>query len=60
MNFQLVILTKRLVGEGGGVRGAGQGGKRWRVKMIDQEGVAYNRDGKRTRGKLKGGGKGVM
>ena len=50
MNSQLVILTKRLVGEGGGVRGAGQGGKSRRAKMIDQEGVADNRDGKRKGG----------
>ena len=50
MNFQLVILTKRLVGEGKGVRGAGQGGKSRRAKMIDQEGVADNRDGKRKGG----------
>ena len=44
-------------GEGGGVRGAGQGGKSRRAKMIDQKGVAYNRDGKRKRGKLKGEGR---
>ena len=37
-------------GEGGGVRGAGQGGKSRRAKMIDQEGVADNRDGKKKGG----------